>query len=34
MPEVWQHDIFHPDGKPYDPAEIELIRGFPKKWPR
>lgn len=26
MPAVWQHDIFHPDGRPYDPREIELIR--------
>jgi len=28
VPKTWQHDIFHPDGKPYDPKEIELIRGF------
>ena len=27
-PEVWQHDIFHADGRPYDPAEIEMIRHF------
>jgi hypothetical protein len=26
MPRVWQHDMFHPDGAPYDPAEINLIR--------
>ncbi|MCY2954189.1 MAG: cellulase family glycosylhydrolase [Planctomycetota bacterium] len=26
MPAVWQHDIFHADGKPYDAAEIELLR--------
>ena len=24
-PEVWQHDIFYPDGTPYDPDEIKLI---------
>jgi hypothetical protein len=28
MPKVWQHDIFHPDGTPYDPAEIDLIRNW------
>jgi hypothetical protein len=28
MPKVWQHDIFHSDGRPYDAKEIELIRGF------
>ncbi len=28
MPEVWQHDIFYPDGKPYDPEEIKLIQSF------
>lgn len=27
-PEIWQHDILHPDGTPYDPAEIPLIRSF------
>lgn len=27
-PAVWQHDIFHADGKPYNPAEIEMIRHF------
>ena len=27
-PAVWQHDIFHADGRPYDPAEIEMIRHF------
>jgi cellulase (glycosyl hydrolase family 5) len=25
-PPVWFHDIFHPDGKPYDAAEVELIK--------
>jgi len=28
MPMVWQHDVFHPDGKAYDQKEIELIRKF------
>jgi len=26
MPAVWQHDVFHADGRPYDAAEIELLR--------
>jgi hypothetical protein len=25
-PKVWFHDIFHHDGKPYDPKEVALIR--------
>ena len=25
-PKVWFHDIFHTDGKPYDPAEVAYIR--------
>jgi hypothetical protein len=25
-PEIWNHDLFHKDGKPYDPAEHEVIR--------
>lgn len=28
MPKIWQHDMFHPDGRPYDRKEIELIRRF------
>jgi len=28
MPKIWQHDMFHPDGRPYDAKEIELIRKF------
>jgi len=28
VPEIWQHDIFHPDGKPYIPEEIELIKNY------
>jgi hypothetical protein len=27
-PEVWFHDIFRPDGTPYDAKETELIRGL------
>jgi len=27
-PKVWQHDVFHPNGRPYDPREIELLRRF------
>lgn len=25
-PKIWQHDLFHRDGRPYDVAEIECIR--------
>lgn len=25
-PKVWFHDLFHSDGRPYDPAEHEAIR--------
>lgn len=25
-PEIWFHELFHPDGKPFDPAEVELYR--------
>ncbi len=25
-PKVWFHDLFHKDGQPYDPKEIEVIR--------
>ena len=28
IPENWQHDIFYPDGKPYRPAENELLKEF------
>jgi hypothetical protein len=24
--EVWFHDLLHPDGRPYDPSDIELLR--------
>jgi len=33
-PKVWQHDILHPNGAPFDPAEIELIRSWhPRRCP-
>ena len=25
-PRVWFHDLYHTDGRPYDPKEIESIR--------
>jgi hypothetical protein len=25
-PTIWQHDLLHADGTPYDPGEIELLR--------
>ena len=25
-PEVWQHDLYHPDHRPYDTGELELFR--------
>ena len=28
MPKVWQHDVFHSDGKPYDAKEIQLLKAF------
>jgi hypothetical protein len=28
MPDVWQHDVFYPDGRPYDASEIQLVRTF------
>jgi hypothetical protein len=28
-PKPWHHDLLQPDGTPYDPAEIALIRRFP-----
>ena len=28
MPRMWQHDVFYPDGAPYDPAELERVRRF------
>ena len=31
-PKIWQHDVFHPDGRPYDPREPKLIREFSAQW--
>ncbi|MGA8669585.1 MAG: 1,4-beta-xylanase [Terracidiphilus sp.] len=28
QPAIWQHDVFHPDGKPYREREVELIRNL------
>jgi hypothetical protein len=28
QPAVWQHDVFHPDGKPYREREVEIIRSL------
>ncbi len=28
IPKVWCCEVFWPDGKPYDPEEIKLIRNF------
>ena len=28
MPAVWQHDVFHKDGKAYDPSELALVSAF------
>ena len=30
-PKVWFHDIFRPDGSPFDPKEVEYIRGVTGK---
>jgi Cellulase (glycosyl hydrolase family 5) len=30
-PEVWFHDIFYPDGKPYRQEEVEFIRAITEK---
>lgn len=30
-PQVWYHDIFRPDGTPYDPGEVKIIRHFTTK---
>lgn len=31
VPQVWQHDLLHPDGRPFDPNEIETIRFWIEK---
>jgi hypothetical protein len=28
QPAIWQHDVFHPDGKPYRQREVEIIRSL------
>jgi GH35 family endo-1,4-beta-xylanase len=28
QPAIWQHDVFHPDGKPYREREVEIIRNL------
>ena len=30
-PELWFHDIFHPNGEPYNKAEIEFLKEITKK---
>jgi GH35 family endo-1,4-beta-xylanase len=30
QPAVWQHDLFHADGKPYREREVEIIRSLTK----
>jgi len=27
-PEIWQHDVFHKDGEPYNHDELKLVRDF------
>jgi len=27
-PEIWQHDVFHPDGTPYDKTEMDKVSAF------
>lgn len=31
-PKLWFHDLLHPDGTPYNPVEIEVIRKFSSQW--
>lgn len=33
VPAVWQHDLLHPDGKPYRAEELELIRKLARSAP-
>jgi len=28
MPAIWQHDVLHEDGSPYNPKEMELVGSF------
>ncbi len=31
-PAMWQHDLFHSEHRPYDPAEIALFRAEAKRF--
>ncbi len=33
QPPIWFHDVFHPDGTPYRPREIEIIRALTSEEP-
>ncbi|MEM9884053.1 MAG: 1,4-beta-xylanase [Planctomycetota bacterium] len=33
-PEVWHHDVFRPDGSPYDPDETNIIRSLAELSPK
>jgi len=28
VPEIWQHDVFHKDGTPYNPEELKMVKKF------
>lgn len=28
VPDIWQHDVFHPTGRPYDPVEMVRLQAF------
>lgn len=30
-PAIWQHDLLHPDGKPFDPEEVALLREYARR---
>jgi hypothetical protein len=30
-PAIWQHDLFYPDGKPYNPREVAMLKAFTAK---
>ena len=32
-PQIWQHDVFHADGKPYDAEEFPLLRKYSEQFP-
>jgi hypothetical protein len=33
IPEIWQHDVFHADGTPYDAREFDLLRKYRDDFP-